>query len=84
MKNLTKIVSILSLSLVISHVSANPRPPRDGKPPQEAIEACVDKSEGEVVTFETRRGDRLEAICTLMEEQLVAVPEHRKKRGDRD
>lgn len=84
MKNPTKIVTLLSLCLAISHVSANPKPPRDRKPPQEAIEACADKSEGDVVTFETRRGDQLEATCELMEEQLVAVPEHHKKRRDRN
>lgn len=84
MKNLTKIVSLLILSLAMGYVSANPKPPRDGKPPREAIEACVDKSEGDVVTFETPRGDQLEATCKLMEEQLVAVPEHHKKRRDRN
>lgn len=52
---------------------AQNRPPQ-GKPPQEAIDACVDKSEGESVSFETRRGDTLEGVCKVMEDTLVAVP----------
>ena len=70
----------MSLSLIANFALANGKPPRDGKPPQEAIEACADKSEGEVVSFETPRGDQMEATCTLIEEQLVAVPEGHKHR----
>lgn len=79
MKNLIIIVSMLSFSLLSSVVSANSKPPRDGKPPKEAFEACVDKSEGEVVEIETPHGHQLEATCKLMEDQLVAVPKGHKK-----
>ena len=79
MKNLMLVATVLSFTLVASDGFANPKRSKDGKPPPEAIEACVDKSEGEVVTFETRRGHQLEATCKLIEEQLVAVPEHHKK-----
>jgi len=47
-------------------------------PPPEAIEACEGKSEGETVSFETRRGDTLTGVCQYIEEQLVAVPEHHR------
>ena len=79
MKKLLIITSLISISLLSCVVSANGKPPRDGKPPAEAIEACADKSEGEVVTFETRHGHQLEATCKLIEEQLVAVPKDHKK-----
>ena len=52
--------------------------PPGGKPPKEAIEACVDKAEGDSVTFETRRGDTLTGTCQTIKEQLVAVPDDHK------
>ena len=48
-------------------------------PPPEAIEACVDKAEGDVVSFEGRRGESVEATCEMVDDQLVAVPEGRPK-----
>jgi hypothetical protein len=49
-------------------------------PPTEAIEACSDKTEGDLVTFENRRGDTLEGTCKLMKEVLVAIPEGHERR----
>ena len=49
------------------------------RPPPEAFEACVDKSEGDSVTIETRRGDTLSATCKMMNDSLVAVPEDAKR-----
>lgn len=52
-------------------------------PPPEAIEACVDLSEGDAVSFKSRRGDVIEATCQLVQEKLVAVPNnHEKRRKD--
>lgn len=53
------------------------RPQRN--PPKEAIEACANSAENEVVTFKGRRGEELTAVCRLVENQLVAVPEHHKQ-----
>tara|TARA_R110002153_G_scaffold139860_4_gene290826 strand:- start:8661 stop:9026 length:366 start_codon:yes stop_codon:yes gene_type:complete len=50
----------------------------DRRPPPEAFEACEDKSEGDSVTIETRRGDTLSATCEMMNDSLVAVPEDAK------
>lgn len=44
-------------------------------PPQAAIDACKDKSAGDPVQFENRRGDTVKAICQERSGQLVAVPE---------
>lgn len=48
-------------------------------PPPEAIEACDGKSEGDTVSFETRRGDTLNGVCKYVDEQLVAVPENHRE-----
>ncbi|QDE30908.1 MULTISPECIES: hypothetical protein [Shewanella] len=65
-------IGILTLSLFTSAaVYANPH---DGKPPKEAIEACANSAENDQVSFETPRGDTIEATCTLMDGELVAVP----------
>lgn len=53
-------------------------PPPGGKPPPEAIEACADKTEGDSVTFETRRGDTLTGTCQTINETLAAVPDDHK------
>ncbi|KXI30275.1 hypothetical protein [Paraglaciecola hydrolytica] len=54
---------------------------RGNTPPPEAIKACEGKSEGDTVSFETRRGDTLEGTCKKIEEQLVAVPANGGRQG---
>ena len=53
-------------------------PPR--QPPQEAIDACANKSENEVVSFAGRNGDDVAATCIYIEDQLVAVPDNHKRK----
>jgi hypothetical protein len=48
-------------------------------PPQEAIDACKDKSEGDKVNFIAPRGDTIEATCTMRKNGMVAVPAHSRK-----
>jgi len=48
------------------------RPP---EPPQQAIDACLDKSEGAAVEMTSPRGDAMQAVCRQMGSRLVAVPE---------
>jgi hypothetical protein len=48
------------------------RPP---EPPQQAIDACLDKSVGTVVEMTTPRGGTMQAVCRQMGSRLVAVPE---------
>ena len=48
---------------------------RHQKPPVEAIEACVGKTDGSSVSFTGRNGDMVEARCQEINGQLVAVPE---------
>lgn len=45
------------------------------EPPQEAFDACKDKSEGAAVEIVTPRGDTIKATCKKFKDQLVAVPE---------
>ncbi|WP_394133144.1 hypothetical protein [Shewanella maritima] len=45
------------------------------KPPQEAFDICVDKSESDQVTITTPKGEEVTATCQLMGDDLVAVPE---------
>lgn len=45
------------------------------EPPQEALDACKEKSEGTSAEIVTPRGDTIKATCKLMKGQLVAVPE---------
>lgn len=67
------IIGLLTFSVfATAGVYANPH---DGKPPKEAIAACADSAENDKVSFETPRGDTIEATCTLMDGELVAVPE---------
>lgn len=45
------------------------------EPPQEAIDACKELSEGAAVEITTPRGDTLKATCRLVDGRLAAVPE---------
>jgi hypothetical protein len=53
-------------------------------PPQEAIDACKDKSEGDIVNFIAPRGDTIEATCTMRKIGMVAVPKHPHKDRNSD
>ena len=77
--------SVVAFSLVasIAHAEAKNNKERPKGPPPEAIEACRDKSEGDSVSFESRRGDTVTGECKLIEDQLVAVPEGHAERKQR-
>ncbi len=44
-------------------------------PPQEAVEACAGKKEGEAVRFKTPFGDNVSGVCREVRGKLIAVPE---------
>ncbi len=46
-------------------------------PPEEAFTACEGRQAGDVVSFENRRGNTIEATCQQRGERLVAMPERR-------
>lgn len=79
-KNLRALCLSLLLMTGLSWASENDQQRKKHGPPAEAIEACSDKAEGDVVSFETRKGHTLEGTCELRHETLVAVPEGHKKR----
>lgn len=62
---------------------ANAKPDRPKGPPPEAKEACVNKTEGDSVSFSTPRGDTIEASCQMLEDELVAVPLDHEQRKER-
>ncbi len=59
---------------------AKPAKGEHRKPPKEAIEACVDRSEGDSVEFTTRHGHKRSGVCTVMKEMLIALPEDHLER----
>ena len=71
-----------TLSAVPACASSNRPGGRDGRqgPPPEAITACEGKEAGESVSFKGRRGESVTATCTLVDNQLVAVPEGQKRK----
>ncbi len=77
--NIAKTSIIIAACALAFSALANNRAERgEGRPkspPPEALEACIDKSVGDSVSFETRRGDTITGTCILLDEQLVAVPE---------
>jgi hypothetical protein len=76
MKKLIFIWAVALLAPASVWASSGPME-RDGrhKPPQEAIDACKEKSEGASVEIITPHGDTIKAICKQINGQLVAVPE---------
>ncbi|MBB1427468.1 MULTISPECIES: hypothetical protein [Shewanella] len=65
-------IGVLSFMLLASFAAnANPH---DRKPPKEAVEACANSAENDQVSFDTPRGDTLEATCQIIDGELVAVP----------
>ncbi len=44
-------------------------------PPQEAVDACAGKKEGDVVRFNTPFGDNVSGVCREFRGKLIAVPE---------
>ena len=72
----TVILALLVLTPLAACAESNSRD-RKGQqgPPPEAIQACEGKQEGDTVSFKGRRGETLTATCSMVEEQLVAVPE---------
>lgn len=79
-RNSKIILALAFILLLLSTQSFAQGRPGPGKPPQEAIDACVDKAEGDSVSFETRRGDTMEGVCELINETLVAVPLNHEER----
>ena len=58
-------ISITLSSLVFAMTQQNDRNGRGGErtPPQEAIDICESKSEGDTCSMTTRRGDSVQGTC---------------------
>lgn len=79
-KTLVQCISLASLIFSSSLVMAKPPQGEDGErrrmPPPEAVEACASSGEGDVCSFEGRRGE-VEGVCFLPSEDsdLACAPE---------
>jgi len=65
-KSLRAASLLVLLIAPLSFASANPdgrRGPPGGGPPQEAITACADLTEGAACSFSSPRGDSVEGTC---------------------
>jgi len=73
---------------VFSFAQAPPDQQRTGKhhkPPAEAFEACLNKSDSDTCEVITPRGNTINGMCKLPPNQnvLVCVPKRRIKRGQK-
>jgi len=72
-------VAILALLVMIPTFAWAIEVLRDSRfrqgPPQEAVDACSGKREGEVVRFNTPFGDNVSGVCREIRGKLIAVPE---------
>lgn len=51
--------------------------------PEAAFTACLGKKEGDYVVLELAPGKEIKATCTLMNDQMIAIPQENKKKGRR-
>lgn len=86
MKLARNVKTLICLAVLVSHsnVANASQSEKPRKPPEEAIAACVDKKQGDKVTFNGRKGEQLKARCKLVGDLLAAVPvgHKHKKRQD--
>ena len=85
MKKIATVIVLCAGLPLLAHAERG-RGEKPRHPPQEAFDACVDAQEGDLVSFETPRGDVLEGTCRIMRggDELVAVPKKHKPRPPRD
>ena len=73
---------LIASPLILAKSEAHPK-----GPPIEAIQACKNKENGDIVIFTSRRGDKINATCETLPKNntlLVAVPKnHKKPRNDK-
>jgi hypothetical protein len=53
-------------------------------PPAEALDACSNAEEGAACSFQGRRDREVSGICELRHDDVVCVPEGRRRRGRPD
>jgi len=76
----TMIVTI-GLSLLVAAVGvANSENERRRRPPQVALDACVDADQESSCSFEGRRGDTLDGTCQEIDRELACVPDDHRRR----
>ncbi|QIZ77600.1 hypothetical protein [Ferrimonas lipolytica] len=66
---LCKYTALIGLMLsTINVATARDGGPRNG-PPEEALQACVELSEGDSCSFEGRRGEAIEGQCIVIKQE---------------
>jgi len=75
-----KIITTLAIFALTASFAQDGKPPRGGKPPQEAITACENEDVGTECTVETPRGDVLEGTCqnTPDKKYFACAPKNHK------
>ncbi|HET6421788.1 MAG TPA: hypothetical protein VFG19_16645 [Geobacteraceae bacterium] len=76
--NMKAAVIAFALSVPVS-LWAGDRPPEHGRPsgpPPEAVEACKGMSEGTVVEFTNRGGEKVRGTCRQSGGRLAAAPDN--------
>lgn len=63
-----KVIGLIGLALIISASTAYKQAYAHRSPPQEIIDACSDKAEGDVCSFVTPKGDTVEGTCDQLRE----------------
>ncbi len=74
---ITLTISLLALGSAFAQSNDEEKPRKERRgPPEVAFEACASSVEGDVCTFEGRRGENVEGLCESREDKpLVCVPE---------
>ena len=67
------VILIMSLCSIAYARRSGHQPPH--KPPQEAIDACSNKSETHSCDFVTPHGDTITGTCEVIQNQLACKPE---------
>jgi len=81
----TTLFSIALTLLMLTTAAAKSPPPTQQdrpKPPPEAYSACKGKAEGANVTVTMPRGETMEAVCRMLDGELVATPKEGQRHGD--
>jgi hypothetical protein len=77
------VFAITLIAMMISTQALATDKAHRGNAPKAAIDACANQYEGDLVSFEARNGDVLEAVCKVMDDTLVAAPLNRPAKHER-
>lgn len=80
-KNTLFIALVITSTTTTSIASPADRGDRRPGPPQEAIDACKDKAEGDAASFVSSLGDTITGICKTMKSEKFLIPDGHHPHG---